>query len=440
MGSSEVDVVIVGAGAAGLAALKELDRAGKRVVCLEARDRIGGRICTVHDPMSPIPVELGAEFVHGKPPEILSIVQSASLILYDCTERAVHVHNGKPHKNEDAWLQIDEVMKALEAAVEQGREETFSEFLDKTSFSQEAKQLATSYVEGFNAARRESIGIGSIVKDARAADAIDGDRSFRLMNGYDAVPRWLVAGIAGLQHKLRLNCVVQRIRWTSKRAAVEFVSAVTGASQTITAKQAIITVPLGVLQAAPELPGALQFDPEIPEAINAARELRFGQVIRLVLRFESPVWEENENFRDAGFLLSNEKHFPTWWTALPMRTSSITGWCSGGRPDELLGLPERELVGRAIGDLARILAIRAPKLESLLVHVDSHDWHGDPFARGSYSYVPAHAMHARERLAEPVEDTLLFAGEATETNGHSATVHGAIASGRRAATQILEIK
>ena len=65
-------------------------------------------------------------------------------------------------------------------------------------------------------------------------------------------------------------------------------------------------------------------------------------------------------------------------------------------------------------------------------------WHADPFAKGAYSYVPAHAMNAREALAEPLKQTLYFAGEATETNGHSATVHGAIASGRRAAQQILK--
>ncbi|MBV9612946.1 MAG: FAD-dependent oxidoreductase, partial [Acidobacteriaceae bacterium] len=66
-----------------------------------------------------------------------------------------------------------------------------------------------------------------------------------------------------------------------------------------------------------------------------------------------------------------------------------------------------------------------------------HDWHTDPFSRGAYSYVPAGALPARARLAKPVADTLFFLGEATDQTGHSATVHGAIASGRRAARQIL---
>src|SRR5581483_1484769 len=113
-----------------------------------------------------------------------------------------------------AWLQVDEVMKGIEAAVEGGREQTFSEFLAQSSYSKTAKELATSYVEGFNAARAEVISIASLVKDAKAADAIGGDRAFRLMNGYDAIPRWMVQGIADLESKLKLNCVVQAIRWT----------------------------------------------------------------------------------------------------------------------------------------------------------------------------------------------------------------------------------
>jgi monoamine oxidase len=73
----------------------------------------------------------------------------------------------------------------------------------------------------------------------------------------------------------------------------------------------------------------------------------------------------------------------------------------------------------------------------LLEAAYSHDWHGDPFACGAYSYVPAGALAARKILAEPVADTLYFAGEATNLNGHSATVHGAIASGKRAARQCI---
>lgn len=428
-----LDVIIIGAGASGLAALRDLDRAGKHVLCLEARSRIGGRICTVHDPLSAIPIELGAEFVHGKSPEIWDIAESTPLKLYSCREHAVHIRNGKPQKREDAWLQIDHVMKDVEAAVESGREQTFSEFLDQSNYSTATKELATSYVEGFNAARRDVISIASLVKDQQAADEIEGDRAFRLMDGYDAVPHWMLQSLRNLDNKLRLNCEVRAIRWTSGHATVEFVSTLTRAAQSLSARRVIITVPLGVLQA-----NAIRFHPEPADTLQAANQLRFGQVVRVILRFQKRVWEENESYAEAGFLLSNEKHFAAWWTPLPVRAHSITAWSAGPRADELLELKQPEIVKHALHDLSRMLSVSEGQLAQLLQNAYFHDWHGDAFARGAYSYVPAHAMNAREMLAKPVRDTLYFAGEAAETNGHSATVHGAIASGRAAAKQVLE--
>lgn len=437
MSTQAFDVVIVGAGAAGLAALRDLDRAGMRVLCLEARDRIGGRIYTMRDVRSPIPIELGAEFVHGLPREIVDVAESAPLTLYKCMEHAVHVRNGRVQKREDAWLQVDEVMKAMDAAVKRGRDETFAEFLAGLDASRGAKELATSYVEGFNAARADIIGIKSLVKDQEAADEIDGDRSFRLMQGYDAVAGWMIHGIEDLQSKLKLSYEVRAIGWTPGNARIEFASAVSAATETVQAGKVVVTAPLGVLQADASAPGTIRFNPEPDDVLQAAKQLRFGQVVRLILRFRHAVWEENEEFTETGFLLSDEKHFPTWWTPLPVQARSITGWSSGRRPGELLGLSKNEIVRHALHDLARILGTKDAKLAGLLEAAYFHDWHADVFARGAYSYVPAGAMNAREKLAQPVGDTIYIAGEATELNGHSATVHGAIASGRRAARQIL---
>jgi monoamine oxidase len=427
------DVIIVGAGAAGLAALRELDRAGKRVLCLEARDRIGGRIFTIRDGRSPIPIELGAEFVHGRPPEILKVVTSAPLTLYKCTEHAVHVRNGRVMNEQDAWVQVDEVMSALKAAVESGRDESFAEFLRHSDHPSSAKELATSYVEGFNAARSEVISIQALVKDQEAAHGIDGDTAFRLMGGYDELVRWLLQGIADVEQKLKQGCEVQSIRWKEGDATVEFRSGPWGSAATVKARSVIVTVPLGVLQA-----GAIRFDPAPEDSLKAANQLAFGQVFRVILRFDRPVWVERKEFAEAGFLLSKEKNFPTWWTTLPVQASSITGWSAGPRADELSGLPEAEVFSRAIEDLAHILRARESEVRERLQAVYFHNWQADPFARGAYSYVPAGAMSARETLAQPVANTLYFAGEATETNGHSATVHGAIATGIRAAKYILE--
>ena len=407
----DFDVVVIGAGAAGLAALRELTRAGLKALCVEARDRIGGRIFTVHDPQCPVPIELGAEFIHGRPPEIWSIVDSAPLSAYDCTENALHIKNGKVQNRSDAWLPVDKVMEDMQKAAAKGPDQSFAEFVSKTSHSGDAKQLATSFVEGFNAAHAGIIGIASLAKDAQASDSIDGDRSFRIFNGYDSIPRRLLG-----TGEVRLNTVVEKIEWTSGGVSVRT------RDQMFKSRRAIVTVPLGVLQAR-----SIHFDPEPDEIFTAADKLAFGQVVRVVLRFHERIWEQRPELANAGFLLSQEPVFPTWWTPLPMRAPIITGWSAGRKatPDAT--------VERAVEQLHRVTGLKTTPEA-----VYFHDWEKDPFARGAYSYVPAGAMAARETLARPVKDTLYFSGEATETNGHSATVHGAIASGIRAARLVLK--
>jgi monoamine oxidase len=428
----DCEVAIIGAGAAGLTALRELDRAGREALCFEARQRIGGRIFTAHDPLSPLPIELGAEFIHGRPPEIWNIINAARLTAYDCGDTAIRLQNGQV-QDEQAWDTIERVMADLRLAASQGPDRSFSEFLANAVHTEQAKRWATGYVEGFNAARQEIIGIASLAQDATASEEIDGGRAFRLMNGYQAVPLHLLAGVADSTHKLRLNSVVETIVWQPGSASVHIRHALTGVTQTIRCRRVVITVPLGVLQSE----NGIHFQPAPGDALQAARRLVVGQVLRVALRFREAFWEENKDISFAGFLLSDEPVFPTWWTPLSVRAPLITGWSAGPHADTLLGQPQAHVVSQAVAALTRITGADPARVANLLEAAYFHDWHADPFARGAYSYAPAHALPARNLLATPVARTLYFAGEATELNGHSATVHGAIASGKRVAQQIL---
>ncbi len=434
----DFDVVIVGAGVAGLSALAELDRAGLKVLCIEARDRIGGRIFTVNDGLSPIAIELGAEFVHGRPSEIWEIVRSNSLPVYDCAGSSVYVRNGQAQKDEDAWESVGQVMEEMRTVADRGTDEPFAAFLARSKRSAVAKELSASFVEGFNAARKEVIGIASLAKDERAADQIDGNKSFRLPGGYHAVPRGIFQRVEQGESKLVLNTVLTHVEWQAGFVNLRVASALTGTARTISARRALFTLPLGVLQAPERLPGSITWEPRPDRVLEAASGLAFGQVVRLVLRFSEPFWEERDDFANTGFFLSNEILFPTWWTPLAMRAPLLTGWSAGPHADDLLQKPREFIVKQAVASLARIVGLSSTKINTLLRQAYFHDWHDDPFARGAYSYVPAGSLTAREVLAEAVAGTLYFAGEAAEFNGHSATVHGAIASGRRAAKQILQ--
>jgi monoamine oxidase len=410
------DVLIIGAGAAGLAALRELHRAGLRVACLEALDRIGGRIYTVHEPHSSVAVELGAEFVHGRPPEIFDLIAEARLPV---TER---VHEF--HRVDDALRERDDggmwrLLSAMEEAAENGPDMSFADFAAKAPFDGRAKRAATGYVEGFNAARAGIAGIHSLAQEARAAEAIEGSRAFHLMQGYDSV----ACALAPAGAELRLNTIVERIVWKPGEASVHVRSAIDASKDALTASRVIVTASLGVLQA-----GAIQFDPEPAEALEAARSLAFGQAMRVTLRLE-----QAPKFLRPGFLLSEEPVFPTWWSGVPEDAPIITGWSAGPKADILLGQSREAIIGKAVESLRRIAGGQLPRIAA----AHFHDWHADPFFRGAYSYVPAGKLAARTALAQPVDETLYFAGEAANTSGHGATVHGAIESGRRAARYVI---
>ncbi|MFL6416071.1 MAG: flavin monoamine oxidase family protein [Bryobacteraceae bacterium] len=434
----DCDVLIVGAGIAGLTAFADLAGKGVRVLCLEARDRIGGRILTVNDPGSSLPIELGPEFIHGRPPETWSLVRDSHLAVYECEERSVHLRNGKVDSSTDAWEQIDEVTEEMKQVAKNGVDRSFFDFIQGVEQPQAVKDLAISYVEGFNAAHKEIISVASLAQDAEAAEKIDGDRNFRFANGYHQIAHALLQRSQNNNARMRLNAVATRITWKPGHAQIEARSTLTDSGTEVKARRVIITLPLGVLRSPDSSAANIKFDPIPTEIMTALESLECGNVTRLVFRFKEAWWEEQHELSDTGFWLSNEKYFPTWWTTLPMRTPLLTAWSAGPHTDELLGQPKSLIVSRALGDLSRITGAVRSRLEEQLEAVHYHDWHSDPFSRGAYSYVRAGALRKRSPLEAAVEQTLFFAGEATELNGHGGTVHGARATGARAARQVLE--
>jgi predicted NAD/FAD-dependent oxidoreductase len=162
----DCDVIIVGAGVAGLAALEELSAAGISVRCLEARDRIGGRILTVRDEQVPIPIELGAEFIHGKPPEIWDLVTQGGGTANERRWKPVYVRSGEVRSGSEMTDQVEKVVSDVRPAARQSGDESFARFLAGGSYPDEVKEWAAQYVEGFNAARRERIGTAGLAEES----------------------------------------------------------------------------------------------------------------------------------------------------------------------------------------------------------------------------------------------------------------------------------
>jgi monoamine oxidase len=434
-GKKDCEIAIIGAGAAGLAAASLLALQGKSVRCLEATGRIGGRIRTLREPGCSIPVELGAEFVHGRPPELWNIVKAHGLAIYEHSAGAVHIEHGRVRASGETGDAADRLLSGA-AAKKNSRDRSLADLAKKSRQPKDQKEWAVTHLEGFNAARRERISVKALQKDAEAADEIEGERAFRILNGYDSVPLSMLNSIPNTWEIVRLNQVVEEVQWQPGDVRMQIRSNVDGRTSSLRCSNLIVTVPLGILQAEPGSEGAIRFDPPPSAVLNAAATLEFGQVYRVNFRFDQPFWENDPRLRSGGFWVSQERLFPTWWSSHPVVAPVLTGWSAGTAGEALLGFERPDIIAAAVGSLSRILNRKIPRV----IEAYFHDWQADPFYRGAYSYVPVHGLPARKALCRPVENTLFFAGEATDPNGNGGTVHGAIASGRRAANQVLKRK
>ncbi len=430
---------MIGAGVAGLSAGIELGRAGLRVCLLEARDRIGGRIFTRHDPVSNAPIELGAEFIHGRPPELFGLLRPAGIEAEEMTGEDWCFRDGELCEC-DFFSRVDALLQKLDR---NAPDKSFSSFLQhcySDCADEQTKQWAVGYISGFHAADPNCISVHSLVKGMRAEEEIDGQRAFRIPRGYESLIEILRGQLADTPTTMRLETVVEAVNW--RAGAVRIRARSSERPIEFDAPRALLTVPLGVLQTQGGGTWALRFTPGLPtNKQNALNHLAMGKVMRLTLRFRERFWAglhspNGESLSQLRFLFSQERCFPTWWTG-PDHLPIITGWSPASTVDQFAGRSEGYVLGSAVHALSSLLKVSERELERLLESASWHDWQADPFSRGAYSYVKVGGETAQADLAAPLENTLFFAGEATDVSGHTGTVHGAMASGRRAASEIL---
>ncbi len=412
------DCVVVGAGVAGLAAGRALAEAGQRVLVLEAQGRVGGRLLTVHVQGEETPIELGAEFVHGQPPQLVALLEEAGLASYETGGQDWQYVGGELR---EAAGDDDSPFALLEELSEEAPDQTFDKFLAERQPAEGVARRARRYVEGFNAADAGRIGTRGLARQQAAEDGIEGDRAWRLQGGYAGVAEYLRDRAVAAGATVLLETPVQEIAWQRGEVAVS------AGMRRFKARRVIVTVPLGVLQS-----GRLRLTPTPEEAMEAAQSLAAGAVQRIVLQFRDQFWEEKAP--GMRFLFTDGESPSTWWTSSPRASTLLVGWMGGPRA---AAADLATLQAGALRSLERIFALPAGTLESELVSFHQHDWQSDAFALGAYSYAPAGAGEAAATLARPVEGTVYFAGEHTDTTGHPGTVHGALGSGLRAAAQVL---
>jgi monoamine oxidase len=430
----DADAIVIGAGAAGLAAARALARRQARVIVLEARDRIGGRAWSHPASRASIPAELGAEFIHGPAPQTFALLRESGGAAVDTGGESWLSDDGELIPDDD---EFPAAVALFDRAFDLERDESVDAFLRRFGNDETMRRrvrYAREFVEGFEAADPAVASVQSIANELRSGvDSLIA----RPIGGYAAMMERIRndAHVAGAEVRLRNR--VSRVVWRRGSADVEVVDAL-GMRRMLHSRVAIVTLPIGVLRH-PDANNDVAFEPLLPSSARSSiAQIEMGHVVKVVLEFKTPFWEsiENGRYRDAGFFHIENEPIVTYWTQLPVRSESIVAWAGGPRATALRACNESERIELALRGLSALFgdaALVRREFDSAF----THDWIGDPFSRGAYSYVAVGGSIARETLAQPIEATLFFAGEATATAGEGGTVNGAIASGERAAQRVL---
>jgi len=416
-------VIILGAGAAGLAACRALLRAGCPVVLLEARQRAGGRADTRPDPALGVSVERGAEFVHGLPPLVKRLAREARAPLLAVPDRHRVI---VPRGAGTPGAAFARAQALLSRAEDDG--ESVQDFLARTGrgAGPGVTAMARSFVEGFYLADPRRASAGAIARMGHALETIGAERSYRTVGGWAGLlaPLTAAARDAGA---LRLGVRATRVRWAAGRVEVEARGLAGGPMAPVGGARLLVTLPVGVLRA-----GAVRFSPA-PGNARAWARLEMGPVVKVLLRFRRPPFDPA---RGPTFLHLPGAPVPVFWTQAPRPTPLLIGWAGGPRAVRLSGRPAGDVVRAALRGLAPAFRLAPGALEDRLEGAEVIDWSADPLAGGGYAVFPPGSAGVAEALARPVQGTLFFAGEATEPD-FAGTVDGALRSGERAAREVL---
>ncbi len=414
--------IVIGAGIAGLSAAYHLKNAGIEAVVLEGRDRIGGRVWTSRD-FADIPVEFGAELIHGRSAEVNTWEWARKLGL--STWHWNKSADSMIRTEEGAWMTMGQARRAcpeLEAtrawdlgdAPEPDNDEDLATYLKRIGFSdQQLRYVQRSFAnaEGDSMRYLNAKAHAHLFKDS---DGEDDYSDYRILDGYDSYYEKLAEGL-----DIRLNKVVGRVNWS------EAISVTTIEDEIVEGDVAVLTLPAGVLKA-----GAVLFDPALPRSKREALDgLQMGPVMKMVYQFDQPILD-----RSIGAIYARDNP-PMWWSPSLGREKGDVVWTaffSGDYAREMLDLGEEAALQKGLDTLRRETS------QANLQYVKARwiNWPEDEFARGGYSVcLPGHYA-AREKLALPTPP-IYWAGEASAPHHLTAMVHGAYFTGQRAASEII---
>jgi len=414
------DVLVIGAGMAGVTAARALVREGLRVCVLEARQRIGGRIHTLRD-FCDAPVEAGAELIHGRRAQTWPEVRAAGLTVrsnsYAASAMMIDIGHGthwlpRALLHPEAWQSLT-ILQRL--ARRESRDMSAREFIERRGYRGRARSLAEMVFITHLPGSTHEIGIHGFIDDG--VFELETGLDYRVNEGYDRIVEHIARDL-----EIEYGFVAERIEWSPDGVGIR-----DGDGRERVARAAILTLPAGVLQS-----GAIRFKPELPESKREAlRAMVTGPVLKLIMRFDEPFWP-----RRLAAVCSGAGPVALYWNVFYKARSEapvLTAYCTGERAATLARMGEDEAVARVIGDLRR----HFPKPKLRLADWRLIDWSADPLACGGYTFLRPGAAGARARLAAADTGALFWAGSETATQPIAATVAGAYVTGLRAASEVV---
>ncbi len=434
------DVVIVGAGIAGLACAQRLQHADVDFVVLEAADRIGGRIWTDRTIGGTRPFEIGALMIHGKRVVTHEWLREFGLHArpLPTTRRARFWRGGRVerlpfganllHRTIGVRAFYQGAFTVPRRMIEyEGPDMSLADWLARQDVLPGARMLVNLLYAHASATDPDSLGVKGPAEESALADEEFGYTNFQLVEGYDTL---LERRSTPLRDRIRLQSRVTAVRSAAGGVRVE-TRGPTGEEDEVRARCAVLTLPLGVLKS-----DAVVFDPPLPERKRAAiRAIAYGDAMIILLRFRGG--DLVRRLGDFGLLWgAGATSFHRPYVATQNPPDVLDGFLTGREALRRAALPDREVLDLTLEELRSIVP---PSVH--LGEVDAFRcsrWPVDPFVRGGYSFLPpGGTVQHRRDLAEPVSGVLFFAGEATHARGEPATVHGAIETGYRAADEVL---
>ena len=412
------DVIVIGGGISGLNAAVHLAKNGIRVLLLEARSRLGGRILS--EVFHSVPVELGAEFIHRQQGCFYNYIHQLNLQTYNPHSS----NNGFSHTKKNGLQNFNfSTSKLLKKAFyffsNFSEDISIAEAFDqipKDTFSKQELLSIKNWIEAYHALDVSKASLKFILAEDSEVTTI------KLKTTYSSIIKNLEKEIYNLGIEIKFNHIVHHIDW-----ADDIIKIVVNNDTSFFTKKVLLTVPISMLKNQ-----SIKFNPLLSkEKALSCFEMGLVEKVNIILR-------KNPLDLRFTFLYSQDTLFNYWLhTAINSEYFILTAWVGGARASQIQGFNEQKVKEAAIYSLSQISSCSQKELEKNVCQIFYHNWSHDSFSQGAYSYITPGGMNGPDLLAKPVDKKLYFAGEATSQNNQTSTVHGGFESGERVAKKIL---